>query len=82
VTYPLAGWMGSSAGIPATLVALGVIAGAGALLAAFLWPATDPETIAHEHPELAAGHPHLAGDGHAHSHPYVIDDLHRRWPAR
>ena len=80
ITYPLAGWLGTAAGIPVTLLALGLLAALGTGLAFALWPATDPEAVPHEHPELAADHPHLAGGGRSHSHDYVIDDLHRHWP--
>jgi MFS family permease len=80
VTYPLAGWLGIGAGMPATLLVLGLIAALGAAFAVVLWPAADPETIVHEHPDLGAEHPHLAGSEGRHSHAYVIDDLHRHWP--
>lgn len=85
VTYPLAGWLGSAAGLSATLVVLGVLAGVGTTLAAVLWPAFDPEVIAHEHHDLAPDHPHLARaearHGARHAHAFVIDDLHARWPS-
>ena len=41
VTYPLAGWLGAEAGIPAAFVALGVIAAAAVMAAAMLWPHGD-----------------------------------------
>jgi H+ antiporter protein len=84
LTYPLAGWLGSAAGMPTTLAVLGSLTLLGAGLAAYLWPAADPEEIAHTHPELSADHPHLREHGvqeHRHAHPFVIDDLHREWPA-
>lgn len=80
ITYPLAGWLGTAAGMPATLLTLGLLAGLGTVLGFVLWPAADPETVVHDHPELATDHPHLAGGGRTHSHAYVIDDLHRYWP--
>jgi MFS family permease len=80
LTYPLAGWLGTAAGIPVTLLALGLLAALGTGLAFVLWTATDPQAVPHEHPELAADDPHLAGGGRSHSHDYVIDDLHRHWP--
>jgi predicted MFS family arabinose efflux permease len=87
VTYPLSGWLGASAGIPVTLVVLAGLTLASVALAAWLWPADDPEVIAHAHPDLAPDHPHLR-DGRAHgrpgraghAHPFVIDDLHPHWP--
>jgi MFS family permease len=80
-TYPLAGWAGAAIGIPATLALLGGLTALGAATAAWLWPAHDPDTIEHHHPELPADHPHLA-QGRRHAHPFVIDELHERWPAR
>lgn len=80
VAYPLAGWLGASAGMGATalvLAALGLIA----LIAGLrLWPSADPEALAHDHPDLPPDHPHLAGHPGRHSHAFVIDPLHRRWP--
>ncbi|WP_322886719.1 MFS transporter (plasmid) [Sinorhizobium medicae] len=85
ITYPLAGWLGATVGLPATFSALGVIAAAAIFVAARLWPADDPEEIEHVHDDLAADHPHLAdaervGDGHRHSHVFVIDSHHPDWP--
>ena len=59
------------------------MAGAGVIAAAWLWPAREPEVLAHEHPELPAGHPHLKDTAVAgrHAHAYVIDDLHAHWPS-
>ena len=84
ITYPLAGWLGSTAGMPTTLLVLGGLTLLGAGLAASLWPADDPEEIAHAHPDLSPDHPHLhehRGQGHRHAHAFVIDELHREWPA-
>jgi hypothetical protein len=51
-------------------------------LAASVWPAGDAEALTHSHADLAADHPHLAGSTiHDHTHAFVIDDLHRQWPA-
>ncbi len=80
VTYPLAGWLGAGLGLSAVapvLAGLGAVALAVTLL---LWPDRDPETLEHNHPELAPDHPHLLGHGAAHRHRVVIDDLHPRWP--
>lgn len=82
VTYPLAGWIGSTAGLPTTLIVLGIVAGVGAALAARLWPVTDPDVVGHIHPDLRPDHPHLKGTvtGRQHAHAYIIDDLHAHWP--
>ncbi|MBJ6127855.1 MFS transporter [Microvirga splendida] len=83
LTYPLAGWLGRAAGMPMTLAVLGVVTLLGFVLAARLWPADDPEEIAHAHPELPPDHPHLREHrDHGHAHAFAIDDLHRHWPAR
>jgi hypothetical protein len=80
LTYPLAGWLGTI-GMPAALLTLGMLTALGTALACILWPAPDPEAIAHEHADLAAEHPHLAGGARTHRHAFVIDDLHQHWPA-
>jgi H+ antiporter protein len=80
LTYPLAGWLGSSAGILATLLVLAALTFAGVLIAWSVWPAMDADVIPHEHPELPSGHPHLQGKLSQHAHAYVIDNLHHRWP--
>jgi MFS family permease len=82
VTYPLAGWLGSAAGMTTTLITLGLIAAIGAVMATLLWPVPDLEVIPHEHANLPPNHPHLTGAGSSdrHAHAYVIDDLHARWP--
>ena len=80
--YPLAGWLGSATSMPVTMICLGSVAACGAITARRVWPIGDPNVVAHEHPELPADHPHLAGsDKHSeHAHPYIIDDLHPHWP--
>jgi H+ antiporter protein len=83
LTYPLAGWFGLSAGIPAASIALGVVTLAGAALAVLAWPRNDPEVLAHGHPDLPPSHPHLRAGSRSgrHAHAYVIDELHPGWPA-
>lgn len=88
ITYPLAGWLGSAAGVPAAFMILGAVGLVGALAAWWLWPADEREIIPHAHPELAPDHPHLKkgrkleGKPNAHAHRYVIDELHHHWPRR
>jgi predicted MFS family arabinose efflux permease len=79
LTYPLAGWLGASS-MTMTLMVLAALTALGAVLAALLWPADDPEVIAHRHADLAPDHPHLREAGGRHAHAFVIDDLHPRWP--
>ncbi|MET8628834.1 MFS transporter [Kitasatospora sp. NPDC004669] len=86
LTYPLAGWLAASLGLPATAVVLGAVALAAAVTATTLWPVRDPDTLSHLHTDLPAGHPHLAGahptagGAWQHGHHYVIDQHHPSWP--
>lgn len=86
LTYPLAGWLGAAAGLPAAFLVLAGLAGIGLLVAARLWPAAD-EAPPHEHHDLPTGHPHLMGaealpgGGFRHVHAPVMDALHPH-PAR
>lgn len=87
ITYPLAGWLGATAGLGATFAVLAAIAAAAVGLASRLWPVDDPAELPHTHDNLPAGHPHLAGaeptgGGHRHSHALVIDREHPVWPER
>ena len=88
ITYPLAGWLGAKFGLATSFVTLGAVAVAAVLLSMRLWPSDDPVELVHTHDELAEGHSHLAGKAGAadaareHSHAYVIDDEHQRWPSR
>jgi predicted MFS family arabinose efflux permease len=82
ITYPLAGWLGATAGIPATYVVLAVITAIGALAAAFLWPPAE-EDDRHVHRDLDPGHRHIAGaravsGGYEHAHPIRKDRYHAK----
>lgn len=87
ITYPLAGWVGAKAGLATSFAALGLLAGAAVLLAAFLWRGEDAAELPHSHEGMPGNHPHLAEGAHApdsgakHAHVYVIDDDHPRWPS-
>lgn len=80
MTYPLAGWVGSAAGMSVAAYVLAGIGVAGLLAALVFWPSRDLQVIAHAHPDLPDGHPHLLEHGVSHVHRVVIDDLHPRWP--
>lgn len=86
ITYPLAGWLGATAGLPVTALLLGGMALVAALAGLVIWPARDAMDIEHSHGDLPPDHPHLRQGHHrhgaAHSHDFVIDDLHRNWPER
>lgn len=84
VTYPLAGWLGATAGLPTTFAILGCVAAAAVFCALIVWPASDPEVLQHRHLDLDHGHSHWEygarkADG-MHSHTFVIDRLHPKWP--
>ena len=87
ITYPLAGWLGARFGLSFSFATLGVVAGAAVLLSMRLWPVDDPVELLHSHDALPPEHPHLAGRaGNSskqgqHSHAFVIDDEHQRWPS-
>lgn len=86
LTYPLAGWLGAKAGMGISFLTLGAVAVAAIVLASRLWHREDTTELAHQHPDLPAGHAHLVqgqnhGDPKAHSHEFFIDDQHRRWPS-
>ncbi len=83
VAYPLAGQAGAGLGQPMAFALLAGLALTGVLLAWRLWPANDPDVIAHRHPDLPPDHDHILrehGGPAAHGHPYRIDALHSRWP--
>lgn len=83
LAYPLAGWVGAKVSLGIALASLCAMAALGLLFAWRAWPSHDASAIEHRHDDLPADHPHLqehAGRDGAHSHAYVIDSLHERWP--
>jgi MFS family permease len=81
--YPLAGWLGTRYGMPATFVVLGCAGALSMWISSMVWPSHDPEVIEHEHPNLPTGHAHTQDATRAgvrHAHPFVIDDHHPNWP--
>ncbi|NGO14560.1 MFS transporter [Streptomyces sp. HC44] len=81
LTYPLAGWLGATAGLQWAVVSLGTIALGAGLVALRLWPSAEPSATEHEHTGLHVGHPHLAdavrvGGGWRHRHDRLADSLH------
>ena len=81
----MAGWLGATAGLDVSFLALAVLAGAATIASARLWPTADPREIEHGHDDLGAEHPHVGvGTRTAparHSHDFVVDDEHPRWPS-
>jgi MFS family permease len=61
ITYPLAGWLGATAGITATYVALAAVTGLAAFAASALWSADDDDKN-HVPINLAVGHAQTNGE--------------------
>ena len=84
IAYPVAGLVSAEADPAAAFLVLAALCATGAVLGLLIWPARDPETLMHSHPDLEADDPHLTdgagGTGAAHAHPFVIDEKHDRWP--
>ncbi len=82
VTYPAAGWIGATLGLPFAFAALAVLAGIATLLATRMWPTSDPSVVEHTHEALPPEHPHLKGStqNKTHTHAFVIDSNHPDWP--
>ncbi|MFZ5703831.1 MAG: MFS transporter [Pseudomonadota bacterium] len=81
ICYPLVGQLGARLSIGVAFAAMAIIAGVGTLIAIMIWPANDPDSVPHDHADLPEGHEHFAAHpAGSDSHPYVIDDIHNRWP--
>lgn len=82
ITYPLAGWLGAKAGLGASFLALAVLACVATLASARFWTAADPSHIEHSHEDMGSDHvqQHATAQDGPHSHVFVIDDEHSRWP--
>lgn len=85
--YPLAGWFGAKVGMPYTFITLGVVASAATFVAMRVWPSDDPDRVDHGHDSPTKAPDHFGdatkdGDALRHSHKFVIDDDHRRWPTQ
>lgn len=81
VSYPLSGWLMTAFGPVSALLGLAALATIGILVAVRVWPAGEPDAVAHTHENLPLDHPHLRGH-RRHSHVLVIDDAHPRWDSQ
>ena len=85
VTYPLAGWLATSAGLSVAFLVLSGLVGIGLVAALFVWPSQDAEVLEHDHSDLPEDDPHWQEgnerDDRRHAHAFIIDDLHREWPS-
>lgn len=84
LTYPLAGRLGTAAGLSPTFLIMAAVALIGIFVATRLWPKDQADAPEHRHANLHPGHAHLVDhpvdrEGR-HVHPFVIDDLHLTWP--
>lgn len=81
IAYPLAGQVGAKANQQTAFFVLAALALCGVVAAIWLWPAQDPVTVEHDHPDLPEDHPHrLEHNRPGQLHDYMIDDLHQSWP--
>lgn len=82
ITYPLAGWFSSHFGAMLTFIPMATISVGAITLAYFLWPTNDVGSLAHVHDNLAPDntHQHIKDNEGAHTHEYIIDANHTRWP--
>ncbi|MEU1951729.1 MFS transporter [Nocardia rhamnosiphila] len=85
ITYPLAGQLATSTGFTTTWIVLALVAGAGLVAAMRCWPRHDPAALGHVHDgRIDPGHVHdavsVGANSYRHTHTFVIDDDHRRWP--
>ncbi len=71
LTYPLAGLLGATLGLPATSALLAALATGALLIAARAWPAHDPATLEHTHEPQDHDHLHAHDDDH---HPHDHQD--------
>ena len=82
IAYPVAGLVSAAADPSAAFLVLAALCAFGTVLGFVVWPANDPTDLPHRHDAPAEDDPHLDGQsGEAlHSHPFVIDERHPRWP--
>ena len=79
ICYPLVGQLGARVDMATAFGAMAAIAAVGTMAAMQLWPANDPDVVAHDHSDLAADDPHLREHEQG-DHAFVIDRRHREWP--
>ncbi|WP_043730877.1 MULTISPECIES: MFS transporter [Nocardia] len=86
ITYPIAGWLTTATGYTTTWMTLALLAGTGITVALRMWPRHDPAQLTHLH-EVGSIDPGRLTDAirvderhYQHTHVYVIDPEHPRWP--
>ncbi len=68
LTYPLAGWLGSTFSLTTAFLTLALIALASTAAALVLWPPGDPSELEHIHEPVTHEHLHIHDAHHQHSH--------------
>ena len=68
LTYPLAGWLGAQAGLPATFAALAALVAVATAAAIRVWPAETTAALTHTHAALDHEHLHVHDEHHRHDH--------------
>lgn len=82
ICYPLVGQLGVRVSMAAAFGGMAILAAIGIAAALRLWPANDPDVIAHGHGDLAANDAHLRSHAAGATHPFVIDRRHPKWPGK
>lgn len=82
LTYPLVGWLSSNIGIMFVFIPMAVIAAIAIVIAYSIWPKNDAPQVSHHHDNLSPDHEHLLlkDEQGNHSHDYLIDEYHQKWP--
>lgn len=85
LAYPIAGWLATTAGFTVTWLVLGALGLLGFAVAVQSWPRRDPLFLEHTHhgpvdPAHLADAVQVDDGTWRHSHEFVIDRHHRRWP--
>ncbi|MGW1738449.1 MFS transporter [Nocardia sp. NPDC001965] len=86
ITYPLTGWLSTTAGFTTAWAVLAALAVAGIMVALRMWPRNDPAELIHLH-EVGTAVPVRSADAvrvderpYQHTHAFVIDAEHPRRP--
>lgn len=87
ITYPMAGWVGATFGLPATFMLMAILAAVASLFGMLLWPAEDGKTLTHDHEATIHEHLHVHDEHHQHRHegwegPEPHHHSHRHAPIR
>ena len=68
IAYPLAGWVGTWLGLDAAFAMLAAVTLVSTAVAWALWPADDPQRLAHVYEPMTHDHLHVHDEHHQHDH--------------